>query len=81
MKAQTGNVIFVMLTPARDCCVTPLFSAHHLLLHAGEHAGGERGRGEEEEMEMVFAAVTAADVVPGADSRAGVNLLELRIRG
>lgn len=32
-------------------------------------------------MEMVFAAVTAADVVPGADSRAGVNLLELRIRG
>lgn len=43
MKSQKGNVIFVTLTPARDCHVTPLFYTHHLQLHAGRRLGGRWG--------------------------------------
>lgn len=43
MKSQTGNVIFVMLTPARDCCVTPLFF-HPAASRRTAQGWGWRGR-------------------------------------
>lgn len=60
IKSQKGNVIFVILTPARNCCATPLFYTHRSQLYTGKqcgeisaavgvaaralHTAGERGR-------------------------------------
>lgn len=87
MESQTGNVIFVMLTPARECCVTPSFYTHHLLLHTGTRWRGERvGEEAGSPRRRLSAAVTAVDVVGGADSRAadskracgGISPLQLK---
>lgn len=83
MKSQKGNVIFVMLTPARGCCVTPLFYTHHLQLE--EDGWGCRRRGWQLSEEMCCAG-TSVDVVGGAESRTGerarrdANLPELKAR-
>lgn len=67
MKSQKGNVIFVMLTPARDCRGTPLFYTHHLQLHAGKRLGGggvERGGWEWQlSEEKMCSEVASVDVV------------------
>lgn len=39
IKSQEGNVIFVILTPASDCCATPLFYTHLSQLYTGKQCG------------------------------------------
>ena len=36
IKSQKGNVIFVILTPAQDCCVTLSFYTHHSQLYTAK---------------------------------------------